>query len=85
MYIHALFLERRRSSGYLSAGPGDAEVPLPIRRWQEAVHAPGIYDLEVDTSLLTSAACAEYIAAYLASGQPPSALRRLAALALSRQ
>jgi chloramphenicol 3-O phosphotransferase len=76
-----VILERRRISGYLSASPGDAEVPLPIRRWQEAAHAPGIYDLEIDTSLLTPAACARRIAAYLGSGQPPSALRRLAAMA----
>ena len=32
--------------GFYVAGAG---VPEPVRRWQDAVHVPGIYDLEVDT------------------------------------
>ena len=28
-------------------------IPEPVARWQREVHIPGIYDLEVDTSLLT--------------------------------
>jgi chloramphenicol 3-O phosphotransferase len=49
--------------------------------WQEAIHTPGIYDLEVDTSVLTPEACAEVIRQHLEHGPPPSALRRIAAMA----
>ncbi len=34
---------------YVTSGPG-GEVPDVVRRWERAVHDPGIYDLEVDTS-----------------------------------
>nr|WP_295888239.1 chloramphenicol phosphotransferase [uncultured Devosia sp.] len=53
--------------GGLYAG-GDS-VPEPVRRWQEAVHAPGIYDLEVDTSVMTPEACVAAIEQALAAGQ----------------
>jgi chloramphenicol 3-O phosphotransferase len=74
-----VIMERRRATW----GAGDAEdgsVPRPVRLWQEAVHTPGIYDLEVDTSALSPAACAGEIRRHLEAGPPPSALRRLAAL-----
>ena len=45
-----------------------------VRRWQEAVHADVTYDLEVDTWLLSPAACAERIAARLAMGPTGTAL-----------
>jgi len=53
-------------------------IPLPVRRWQRAVHLPGIYDLEVDTSLLSPAECAEAIRLRLTEGPIPSAFARLA-------
>jgi chloramphenicol 3-O phosphotransferase len=58
---------------------GTAEEPIPdaVRRWQTAVHEPGRYDLEVDTSILTPAACAAAIRARLASGPPPTAFATL--------
>ncbi len=34
------------------------EVPAPVLRWEEAVHDPGWYDLEVDTGLHRADACA---------------------------
>jgi chloramphenicol 3-O phosphotransferase len=77
----AVILERRRSTGYLATGSTDTEVPILVQRWQEAVHRPGMYDLEVDTSLLTPAACAERIRHHLATGLQPSVFQRLAALA----
>jgi chloramphenicol 3-O phosphotransferase len=73
-------LERRRATW----GAGDADVgsvPVPVRRWQQAVHAPGIYDLEVDTSVLGPEACAAAIRHRLSDGRPPSAFQRLAAMA----
>ncbi|MCY1562107.1 Chloramphenicol phosphotransferase-like protein [compost metagenome] len=63
--------------GFYAAGPG---IPEPVRRWQEAVHVPGIYDLTVDTGTMSPQACVAAIAAALA--QPPAepAFAKLAAL-----
>lgn len=36
-------------------------VPAPVLLWQREVHVPGIYDLEVDTSIMSAATCAEMI------------------------
>ncbi|RYG34614.1 chloramphenicol phosphotransferase [bacterium] len=71
----------RRNAGttgsYVTGTPEDP-VPLPVRRWQEAVHRHGIYDLEVDTSEMSPAECAEAIALRLQEGIPqPSAFHRL--------
>jgi len=52
-----------------------------VRLWQQAVHAPGIYDLEVDTSVLSPEECAGVIRQRLDDGPPPSAFQRLAAMA----
>jgi chloramphenicol 3-O phosphotransferase len=43
----------------------------------EVVHGPGIYDIEVDTSVYTPEACAALIKAQICSGQAPSALRQI--------
>ena len=61
--------------GYYAAG---ATVPEPVRRWQEEVHRPGIYDLELDTALLSPEACAETILERLANGPAPEVFERLA-------
>lgn len=79
-------MERRRATwGTGSAGgSGSADggsVPPPVSLWQQAVHLPGIYDLEVDTSALSPEECAAVIRRRLADGPPPSAFQRLAALA----
>jgi chloramphenicol 3-O phosphotransferase len=71
-----VILDRRRATGYLA--DIDATVPPPIRRWQEEVHIPGIYDLEVDTSQLSVEACAAAIRHHLDHGPPPFACRKLA-------
>lgn len=59
-----IIMERRAASaagkGYVTGAPGDP-VPLPVRLWQEEVHRPGVYDLEVDTSLLRPKQCADAI------------------------
>jgi len=75
---------QRRNAGQVGregeyAVGSDAEpVPSPVERWQSAVHIPGIYDLEVDTSVLSPAQCAAAIRRRLEDGPPPSAFRRLA-------
>lgn len=74
-----VILERRRATGYRAVTAGEP-VPEPVRRWQQEVHRPGIYDLEVDTSQLTPEACAEAIRQRLVHGPPPSAFERLATL-----
>ena len=54
-------------------------IPAAVRRYTEAVHDPGRYDMEVDSSVMTAAACAEAIRRRLAAGVPsPTAFERLA-------
>jgi chloramphenicol 3-O phosphotransferase len=67
--------------GEYATGSTAEPVPLPVRRWQREVHIPGIYDLEVDTSLLSPAECAAAIRRRLNEGPPRSAFQQLAARA----
>lgn len=68
------------SGGYLIA-EADGQVPAPVLLWQRAVHEPGIYDLEVDTSMAAPEACADLIRRRLETKPPtPTAFERLAAL-----
>jgi chloramphenicol 3-O phosphotransferase len=53
--------------------------------WQQAVHVPGIYDLEVDTSALSPEECAAVIHRRLVDGPPPAAFPRLAAMAAGEE
>jgi chloramphenicol 3-O phosphotransferase len=76
-----VIMERRRATGWATESSADAPIPRPIRLWQEQVHIPGIYDLEVDTSVHSPEACAALIRQYLAQGPHPSAFERLAAMA----
>jgi chloramphenicol 3-O phosphotransferase len=70
-------MARRRATGYLA---GDSAVPAPIARWQREVHCPGIYDLEVDTSVQSAEECAVRILQHLEQGPPPCALQMLAGM-----
>ncbi len=72
-------LARRRATGWNADSAADAP-PQPVLLWQREVHIPGIYDLEVDTSVLSPEECAEAIHRRLDSNPPPSAFQRLAAL-----
>ena len=63
---------RAASTGYAVGEAG--EVPTPVRRWEAAVHDPGHYDLEVDTTSSSPAQCAATILARLATGRPGRAL-----------
>ncbi|MBB5571711.1 MULTISPECIES: chloramphenicol phosphotransferase CPT family protein [Rhizobium] len=70
-----------RRNDYVSVS-ADAPIPAPISAWQAQVHRPGIYDLEVDTSVKTAQACAEEIRQLMDRGVPhPTAFERLAASA----
>jgi chloramphenicol 3-O phosphotransferase len=55
----------------------DGPAPAPVQRWQVAVHDPGIYDLEVDTTSTSADECAETIRRRLTAGPPPTAWSRL--------
>jgi chloramphenicol 3-O phosphotransferase len=73
-------MQRRRAT-WGAGRADDGSVPAPVSLWQQAVHVPGIYDLEVDTSVLSPEACAERIRHHLEAGPPASAFERLAAMA----
>ncbi|MDQ6674621.1 MAG: chloramphenicol phosphotransferase [Chloroflexota bacterium] len=73
-------MERRRATWGAASGD-DGSVPKPVSLWQQAVHLPGIYDLGVDTSILSPEACADVVRQHLEAGPPPLAFRRLAAMA----
>jgi len=67
--------------GYV-VGAVDEPVPPPVLLWQEEVHKPGIYDLEVDTSVLTSEECGAAIRKRVEGGPPGTAFQQLAAGAI---
>jgi chloramphenicol 3-O phosphotransferase len=74
-----VIVERRQATwgkGYAD----DGSIPPEVQRFQRAVHIPGLYDLEVDTSMLSPDACADVILRRLEEGPAPTALRRLAAI-----
>jgi len=75
-------MDRRRAT-WAAGGGNDGSIPAPVRLWQEAVHVHGIYDLEVDTSMLSPAECANAIRQRMDNGPPPSAFQRLALTARS--
>ena len=79
--IEIIMQRRNQGEGRYVKGSPDDPVPQPVRRWQEAVHAHGLYDLEVDAGKLTPAECADVIAQRLrAPITAPSAFQRLAGL-----
>lgn len=72
-----VIMARRNASpsGYV----GGEGVPEPVQRWQDAVHVPGIYDLEVDTGTMTPEQCVDAIERVLTTPPRPGAFERLAA------
>ena len=57
---------------------GGETVPAPVQRWQDAVHTHGVYDLRVDSSVLSAEAGAAAIGVALVEAARPRALERLA-------
>ena len=77
--IEIIMQRREHSSGQYVKGSPDDPMPAPARLWQEAVHAHGVYDLEVDTGKLSPAQCADVIKQKLSDGSStPTAFQRLA-------
>src|ERR671937_2887808 len=54
----AVVMERRRATWGVGTAD-DGAVPEAVRLWQQAVHVPGVYDLEGDTSMPSAEACAD--------------------------
>ena len=71
-----IIMERRIATW--KAGYDDGEIPAPVIRWQESVHAHGIYDFEADTSRNTPEEIAVMIKDYLSCERKPRAFERLA-------
>ena len=71
-----IVMERRLKTGYVGY-TAEGNVPKPVSLWQQLVHVPGIYDLEVDTSVLTSDECAKLIRQRLEDGSPPTAFQNI--------
>ncbi len=74
-----IVLERRLATwgkGYEE----DGSIPPAVLRFQRDVHLPGIYDLEVDTSILTPEASAAKIREALDNRPSPSAFEKIAAM-----
>ncbi|MGV3465013.1 MAG: chloramphenicol phosphotransferase CPT family protein [Heyndrickxia sp.] len=67
-------MERRISTWNVGYND-DGTVPEPVVLWQKLVHEPGIYDIEVDTSLLSPSECATIIWERLQDDRPPEALK----------
>ena len=77
-------MRRRRAGqtgreGEYVTGSTTEPVPEAVLRWQREVHRPGLYDLEVDTSMLSPEDCAAAIRRRLDNPTPFPAFRRLAA------
>lgn len=72
-------MERRCATW--GTGTSDDAAWRAARLWQDAVHASGIYDLEVDTAALSAVECATAIHRHLAEGPPPIAFSRLESIA----
>ena len=71
-------MKRRRETW--GSDPADGSVPAPVSLWQRAVHEPGIYDLEVDTSVLSPDECADAIRKHLRDGPPSSAFQLIGSI-----
>ena len=74
-----VIMQRRHATWHVDNAGGDT-VPKAVSLWQQAVHVPGIYDLEVDTSVLSSEECADAIRKHLENGPPPSAFQLLSTM-----
>ncbi len=79
-----VIMERRHNTGWNTGTSAEPPVPDPVRRWQRDVHIPGIYDLDVDTSVLSPEDCAQVIRRQLDIGPAPSAFQDLAAMTTKR-
>ena len=71
----------RRQATWGASYAEDGSIPRPVLLFQELVHTPGVYDLEVDTSVMSPEACAATIRVRIDGGSGPAALQALAGAA----
>lgn len=69
---------QRRIATWGAGCETDGSIPLPVRRWQEAVHRPWTYDIEVDTSDASARDCAAEISQRVTTGPRAMAFKKLA-------
>jgi chloramphenicol 3-O phosphotransferase len=69
---------RAQGDDHYVIGSREEPFPAPVSRWQEEVHRPGVYDLEVDTAVLKPDDCAAEIRRRLRDGPPGDAFMRIA-------
>jgi chloramphenicol 3-O phosphotransferase len=69
---------QRRIATWGQGREADGSIPLPVRRWQEAVHRSWTYDIEVNTAHTSPGECAAVISERLTNGPPTNAFRKLA-------
>ncbi|MGP4039788.1 chloramphenicol phosphotransferase CPT family protein [Gracilibacillus sp. D59] len=65
----------RRMNTWNHGYNADGTVPKPVALWQKLVHDPGIYDIEVDTSVFSPEESAKLIRQELENGKLPKALQ----------
>ena len=73
-----IIMDRRRADPQNGLYLTGDDIPPPVQRWQDAVHLPGLYDLDVNTAHMSPADCVTAIAAALEL--PHTTFRQLAAL-----
>lgn len=78
--LEAIMDRRRAAEGgrYVTSTEED-DIPAPVLRWQREVHGDWAYDLDLDTSQLSPAECANAIKERLRSGARPQAFAQLRA------
>jgi chloramphenicol 3-O phosphotransferase len=62
--------QRRAGTWGQDRAKAEPDLVHAVERWQDQVHAGHAYDLEVDTSVLTAAQCAEAVLARVEEGPP---------------
>ncbi|WP_200411208.1 chloramphenicol phosphotransferase CPT family protein [Virgibacillus salexigens] len=73
----------RRINTWQNKYEEDGTIPPNVKRWQEAVHKVGIYDLQIDTSVYSPNEAALCIQFELNDLSKPSAINRIANLSQS--
>ena len=69
--------QRRAGTWGQDRAKAEPDLVHAVERWQDQVHAGHTYDLEVDTSVLTAAQCAEAVLAHVEEGPPGTGFWRL--------
>ena len=69
---------KRRLTTWGKGRDDDGSIPHPVQLFQREIHVPGIYDVEVDTSVSRPEECANLIRERIENPLRPSAFERLA-------